>query len=53
VSAALRRDIDADVRPLDTSHFALETYCDEIAATISNFLKRKSRSTERASWSKG
>jgi pimeloyl-ACP methyl ester carboxylesterase len=36
---AFKRDIpDADVRFLDTGHFALETHCDEIAAAIRNFL---------------
>jgi pimeloyl-ACP methyl ester carboxylesterase len=36
---AFKRDIpDADVRFLDTGHFALETHCDEIAAVIRQFL---------------
>jgi len=36
---AFRRDIpDADVRLLDTGHFALETHADEIAAAIREFL---------------
>jgi pimeloyl-ACP methyl ester carboxylesterase len=36
---AFRRDIpDADVRFLDTGHFALETHAAEIAAAISSFL---------------
>jgi len=38
---AFRRDIpNADVRLLDTGHFALETHCDEIAAAIREFLAR-------------
>jgi pimeloyl-ACP methyl ester carboxylesterase len=36
---AFQRDIpDADVRLLDTGHFALETHADEIAAAIRGFL---------------
>ena len=36
---AFRRDIPgAEVRFLDTGHFALETHCDEIAAAIRDFL---------------
>ncbi len=36
---AFKRDIpDADVRFFDTGHFALETHCNEIAATIRAFL---------------
>jgi pimeloyl-ACP methyl ester carboxylesterase len=36
---AFKRDIsDADVRLLDTGHFALETHADEIAAAIRGFL---------------
>jgi hypothetical protein len=30
----------ADVRFFDTGHFALETHCAEIAATIRNFVGR-------------
>jgi pimeloyl-ACP methyl ester carboxylesterase len=38
---AFKRDIrDAEVRFLDTGHFALETHSDEIAAAIRNFLSR-------------
>jgi pimeloyl-ACP methyl ester carboxylesterase len=38
---AFKRDIpDAEVRFLDTGHFALETHCDEIAAAIREFLPR-------------
>jgi pimeloyl-ACP methyl ester carboxylesterase len=38
---AFKRDIPgADVRFFDTGHFALETHCDEIAATIRDFLSR-------------
>ena len=38
---AFKRDIpDADVRFFDTGHFALETHCGEIAATIRDFLSR-------------
>ena len=38
---AFKRDIpNADVRFLDTGHFALETHCDEIARTIRDFLSR-------------
>jgi len=38
---ACKRDIPgAEVRLFDTGHFALETHCDEIAATIRNFLSR-------------
>jgi pimeloyl-ACP methyl ester carboxylesterase len=38
---AFKRDIpEADVRFVDTGHFALETHCDEIAAAIRNFLSR-------------
>jgi len=36
---AFKRDIpNADVRFLDTGHFALETHCDEIAVAIRDFL---------------
>jgi pimeloyl-ACP methyl ester carboxylesterase len=39
---AFRRDIpDAEVRFLDTGHFALETHCDEIAMAIREFLDRR------------
>jgi pimeloyl-ACP methyl ester carboxylesterase len=38
---AFKRDIPgAKTRFLDTGHFALETHCDEIAATIRGFLAR-------------
>jgi pimeloyl-ACP methyl ester carboxylesterase len=38
---AFKRDIpNADIRFLDTGHFALETHCDEIATTIREFLDR-------------
>jgi pimeloyl-ACP methyl ester carboxylesterase len=38
---AFKRDIpDADVRFVDTSYFALETYVHEIAAAIDEFLSR-------------
>jgi pimeloyl-ACP methyl ester carboxylesterase len=38
---AFKRDIPAaQVRFLDTGHFALETHCDEIAAAIRDFLPR-------------
>jgi pimeloyl-ACP methyl ester carboxylesterase len=38
---AFKRDIPgADVRFVDTGHFALETHCEEIAAAILNFLPR-------------
>ena len=38
---AFKRDIPgADVRFLDTGHFALETHCDEIASAIRGFLSR-------------
>jgi pimeloyl-ACP methyl ester carboxylesterase len=38
---AFKRDIPAaQVRFLDTGHFALETHCDEIAAAIRDFLSR-------------
>jgi pimeloyl-ACP methyl ester carboxylesterase len=38
---AFNRDIpDADVRFLDTGHFALETHVDEIATAIGEFLSR-------------
>ncbi len=38
---AFKRDIPgAEVRFLDTGHFALETHCDEIAAAIRGFLAR-------------
>ena len=37
---AFKRDIpDADIHFLDTGHFALETHCAEIAATIRDFLR--------------
>jgi pimeloyl-ACP methyl ester carboxylesterase len=40
-AAAFRRDDpNAEVRFLDTGHFALETHCDEIAAAIRDFLAR-------------
>jgi pimeloyl-ACP methyl ester carboxylesterase len=40
-AAAFKRDIPgAEVRFLDTGHFALETHCDEIAAAIRDFLPR-------------
>ena len=36
---AFKRDIpEADVHFFDTGHFALETHCDEVAATIRQFL---------------
>jgi pimeloyl-ACP methyl ester carboxylesterase len=36
---AFKRDIPrAEVRFLDTGHFALETHCEEIAAAIRDFL---------------
>src|SRR6202030_2130942 len=39
---AFRRDVpDAEVRFLDTGHFALETHGPEIAAAIGEFLARK------------
>jgi pimeloyl-ACP methyl ester carboxylesterase len=39
---AFKRDIpSAEVRFLDTGHFALETHCDEIAAAIREFLARR------------
>ena len=38
---AFKRDIPgADVRFLDTGHFAIETHCEEIAAAILDFLPR-------------
>ncbi len=38
---AFKRDIpSAEVRFLDTGHFALETHCEEIAAAIRDFLSR-------------
>jgi pimeloyl-ACP methyl ester carboxylesterase len=38
---AFKRDIpDADVRFLDTGHFALETHAEEIATAIGEFLTR-------------
>jgi len=38
---AFKRDIPgAEVRFLDTGHFAIETHCDEIAAAILDFLPR-------------
>ena len=38
---AYRRDIpSADIRFLDTGHFALETHCAEIAAAIRDFVGR-------------
>jgi pimeloyl-ACP methyl ester carboxylesterase len=41
---AFRRDLPkADVRLFDTGHFALETYCKEIAKAISDFLNRELR----------
>jgi len=40
-AAAFRRDVpNADVRFLDTGHFALETHAEEIAAAIREFLGR-------------
>jgi pimeloyl-ACP methyl ester carboxylesterase len=39
---AFERDIpNAEVRFLDTGHFALETHCDEIASAIGAFLSRR------------
>lgn len=39
---AFKRDIeDAEIRMLDTGHFALETHCLEIAAEIRDFLSRR------------
>jgi pimeloyl-ACP methyl ester carboxylesterase len=39
---AFKRDIpSAEVRFLDTGHFALETHCDEIASAIGAFLSRR------------
>ena len=39
---AFRRDVpDAEVRFLDTGHFALETHAPEIAAAMLDFLARK------------
>jgi pimeloyl-ACP methyl ester carboxylesterase len=39
---AFRRDLpDAEVRFLDTGHFALETHAPEIAAAMLDFLARK------------
>jgi pimeloyl-ACP methyl ester carboxylesterase len=39
---AFRRDVpDAEVRFLDTGHFALETHAPEIAAAMLDFLTRK------------
>jgi len=38
---AFKRDVpDADVRFVDTGHFALETHVGEIAAAIGEFLTR-------------
>ena len=38
---AFKRDLsDAQVRSIDTKHFALETHCDEIAEAMRNFLTR-------------
>ena len=38
---AFKRDIpDADVRFVDTGHFALETHAGEIATAIAEFLTR-------------
>ena len=38
---AFKRDIpDADIRFVDTGHFALETHVEEIAAAIGEFLTR-------------
>jgi pimeloyl-ACP methyl ester carboxylesterase len=38
---AFKRDIpDADVRFVDTGHFALETHVEEIATAIRGFLER-------------
>jgi pimeloyl-ACP methyl ester carboxylesterase len=43
---AFRRDLPyADVRLLDTGHFALETHCEEIAQAISTFLERTLRTS--------
>ena len=45
---AFKRDIpNADVRFIDTGHFALETHCDEIASAIREFLVTPRRSTSR------
>ena len=39
---AFRHELpDAEVRLLDTGHFALETHCDEIAKGISEFMERQ------------
>lgn len=41
---AYKRDIpNAEVQFFDTGHFALETHCDEIGATIVKFLKKSLR----------
>jgi pimeloyl-ACP methyl ester carboxylesterase len=41
---AFKRDIpNAEVQFFDTGHFALETHCEEIAATILKFLKKSVR----------
>jgi pimeloyl-ACP methyl ester carboxylesterase len=46
---AFKRDIpNADVRFLDTGHFALETHCDEIATAIRAFHDRLSGELRRA-----
>ena len=45
---AFKRDMPhADVRFLDTGHFALETHCDEIASAIKEFLVTPRPSTSR------
>ena len=46
---AFKRDIpDADVRFVDTGHFALETHVEEISAAISEFLTRQVPAQQRA-----
>jgi len=45
---AFKRDMpDADVRFVDTGHFALETHCDEIASAIREFLVSPSELQKR------
>jgi len=39
--AAWRRSLQAEVRFLDTGHFALETHYEEIVAAIREFFARK------------
>lgn len=47
---AFKRDIpNAEVRFLNTGHFALETHCDEIASAIRDFLPRFQMKTHRPS----